>query len=166
MVNVQVSAFCLLKTFFFFSPVLIYSYSTSVRATGKNKQLFETWGSGIPSRERQISNIYIFIHIYIYICFCVYTDTFLSSFEVLKKWINLHSIKIPTLQDRKIFPLQVYTDLHPKLLWKCTLRGFFPRPRGREGGREGWDAGAAPGFGAHPGPSAPEQGLWGMSTQS
>lgn len=50
--------------------------------------------------------------------------------------INLHSIKIPTLQDRKIFPLQVYTDLHPKLLWKCTLRGFFPRTRGRGG--SGW----------------------------
>lgn len=65
MVNVQVSAFCLLKTFFFL-PVLIYSYSTSVRVTGKNKRLFETWGSGIPSRERQISNIYIFIHTYIY----------------------------------------------------------------------------------------------------
>lgn len=41
--------------------------------------------------------------------------------------INLRSIKIPTLQDRKNFPLRVYTDLHPKHLWKCTRRGSIPR---------------------------------------
>lgn len=71
---------------------------------------------------------------------CIHRYIFFSLlFKVLKKWINLHSIKIPTLQDRKIFfSLSKYTLIYTQSFsWKCTLRGFFPRPRGREGRQGG-----------------------------
>lgn len=62
----------------FFSRCL-FTVTVPLCERQEKRRLFENWGCVIPSRERQISDIYIFIHIYI--CFCVYTDTFLSSLK-------------------------------------------------------------------------------------